>query len=123
MPYKSKAQERLFHYLESKGKMKKSVVDEYDKNTDQEDLPEKMFGGGVIQSDDMNDNEKEKMSDMVWNAKFKIEPNYGKQSGDEESQRRDKEWLRRGEKHVESGYSKGGMVKKQAFAKALYKRR
>jgi hypothetical protein len=45
-PYKSGAQQRYFHYLESKGKMPKKTVDEFDHSTDYEHLPEKMNFGG-----------------------------------------------------------------------------
>lgn len=49
-PYKSKAQQRYFHYLESKGKMPKKTVDEFDDSSDFEDMPERvqMSLGGRI---------------------------------------------------------------------------
>lgn len=55
MPYKSAAQQRYFHYLESKGKMPKKTVEEFDRATDFEELPErvkKLAHGGMI-TDDM----------------------------------------------------------------------
>ena len=50
MPYKSKAQARLFHHLESKGEMPKKTVNKFDKMTEFEDLPEhvKMALGGLV---------------------------------------------------------------------------
>lgn len=50
MPYKSKAQQKYFHYLESKGKMPKKTVKEFDEATDYEGLPEhvKMAMGGMV---------------------------------------------------------------------------
>lgn len=50
MPYKSKAQQRLFHYLESKGEIPKKTVSHYDKMTEFSDLPEhvKHAMGGII---------------------------------------------------------------------------
>lgn len=50
MPYKSKAQARLFHHLESIGEMPKKTVSKYDKMTEFEDLPEhvKKAMGGII---------------------------------------------------------------------------
>lgn len=45
MPYSSKAQQRLFHYLESKGKMPKKTVQEYDHASDFEHLPEEADHG------------------------------------------------------------------------------
>ena len=50
MPYKSKAQQRLFHYLESKGEMPKKTVKHFDEMTDFGDLPEhiKHAMGGYI---------------------------------------------------------------------------
>lgn len=52
MPYKSRAQQKYFHYLESKGKMPKKVVDEFDDATkDYDDLPENMFEGGMAVDD------------------------------------------------------------------------
>jgi hypothetical protein len=52
MPYKSDAQRKYFHYLESKGKMPKSTVDEWDEASRGMDLPEhkrkKMHLGGSI---------------------------------------------------------------------------
>jgi hypothetical protein len=40
MPYKSDAQRRYFHYAQKAGKIKKSVVDEYDEESKGKDLPE-----------------------------------------------------------------------------------
>ena len=48
MPYKSQAQQRYFHYLESKGKLKKSVVDEFDQASKGKDLPKKLAFGGMV---------------------------------------------------------------------------
>ena len=53
MPYKSEAQRRLFHWLESQGKLSHAKVREYDKATKGKELPEyvkakrKAFGGEV----------------------------------------------------------------------------
>lgn len=56
MPYKSKSQQRLFHYLQSKGKLPKKKVDEFDQSTDYSDIPEKMWSGGVfVDPDDDQD--------------------------------------------------------------------
>jgi hypothetical protein len=55
MPFKSKAQQKYFHYLESQGKMPKKTVDEFDKATDFEKLPEKVKAysyGGEVESPD-----------------------------------------------------------------------
>jgi len=49
-PYKSRAQQKYFHYLESKGKMPKKVVDEFDEATNFDKLPEQVqyaMGGRV----------------------------------------------------------------------------
>lgn len=56
MPYVSKAQQRMFHYMESEGKMPKSTVSEFDEATDFSHLPErkkrkKMADGGTVKSD------------------------------------------------------------------------
>ena len=40
MPYKSKAQERYFHYAESSGKIAPKVVKEFDKASKGKSLPE-----------------------------------------------------------------------------------
>lgn len=40
MPYKSKAQQRLFHAKEARGEISKKTVDEYDESTDFSHLPE-----------------------------------------------------------------------------------
>ena len=50
MPYKSAAQARLFHYLESKGEMPKKTVAKYDRMTEFEDLPERVKAamGGIM---------------------------------------------------------------------------
>lgn len=42
MPYKSKAQAAKFHILEKEGKIKPSVVDEYDKASKGMKLPNKV---------------------------------------------------------------------------------
>jgi hypothetical protein len=42
MPYKSDAQRKKFHVLLAEGKIKKSVVDEFDKASKGMDLPEKL---------------------------------------------------------------------------------
>lgn len=58
MPYSSKAQQRYFHYLESKGKLPKKTVQEYDDSTDFEDLPERVEGyseGGMIEPENNYD--------------------------------------------------------------------
>lgn len=55
MPYKSDAQRRYFHYLESKGKMPKKTVDEFDLTSRGDDLPEYVeqhAEGGEAGSDD-----------------------------------------------------------------------
>ena len=39
MPYKSKAQQRLFHAKAARGEMPKSTVDEFDKATNFKSLP------------------------------------------------------------------------------------
>ena len=64
MPYKSKAQQKLFHYLESKGEMPKKTVEHYDEMTDFADLPEhiKHAMGGIIseiQSSDLLEHPKD----------------------------------------------------------------
>lgn len=42
MPYKSKAQQKYFHYLDEHGKLPKSInIKEYDKATNFKHLPEK----------------------------------------------------------------------------------
>lgn len=49
MPYKSRAQQKYFHYLESKGKMPKKVVDEFDDTTAYDHLPEYAAAhGGMV---------------------------------------------------------------------------
>jgi hypothetical protein len=48
MPYKSNAQRRYFHYLESKGKMPKEEVDEWDQASKGDDLPEYVNEGGYV---------------------------------------------------------------------------
>lgn len=55
MPFKSQAQQRYFHYLESKGKMPKKTVDEFDNVTDFDHLPEhvkKYYRGGFVKDDE-----------------------------------------------------------------------
>ena len=51
MPYKSQAQRRLFHWLESQGKLSPGVVEEYDRESKGKKMPEyvkkKAFGGEV----------------------------------------------------------------------------
>lgn len=43
MPFKSKQQQKYFHYLNEKGKLPKSVdLHEWDKTTDFKDLPNKV---------------------------------------------------------------------------------
>lgn len=42
MPYKSQAQRRKFHELLKEGKLPKSVVDEFDKESDGKELPERI---------------------------------------------------------------------------------
>lgn len=41
MPYKSKRQARYMHWAASQGKIKSSVVEEFDKATDFKHLPER----------------------------------------------------------------------------------
>ena len=60
MPYKSKSQQRYFHYLESKGKMPKKTVDEFDGATDFDHLPEEAHQyahGGMVEDDESFDEE------------------------------------------------------------------
>jgi hypothetical protein len=56
VPYKSQSQQKYFHYLESKGKLPKKTVKEFDESTDYNDLPEHArdyaYGGEVQDSDD-----------------------------------------------------------------------
>jgi len=51
MPYKSQAQRRLFHWLAGQGKLSPKVVEEYDRESKGEKIPEyvkkKAFGGEV----------------------------------------------------------------------------
>jgi len=42
VPYKSKAQERFFHYAASKGKISSKVVKEFDTASKGKSLPEKV---------------------------------------------------------------------------------
>lgn len=105
MPYKSQAQQRYFHYLESKGKLPKKVVDEYDESTDFDELPEKvpMFRGG-----------------MAHLPRYDFDEEMGEASDYDSSGEPDKE-------DEEEGYyrggrvkmSKGGMAGMHNFAKAL----
>lgn len=62
MPFKSKAQSKYFHYLESKGKMPKKTVHEFDEATDFHDLPEhvkKAHGGRMYSEGGMVDHMQE----------------------------------------------------------------
>lgn len=44
-PYKSKAQQRLFHALAAKGKISSDIVAEYDRESADLDLPERVSNG------------------------------------------------------------------------------
>lgn len=49
-PYKSKAQQRYFHYLENEGKMPKKMAREFDDASDFSHMPEesRMAHGGMV---------------------------------------------------------------------------
>ena len=114
MPYSSKAQQRFFHYMQSKGKMPKKTVNEYDQSTDFEDLPEKVEGyamGGMIEDDFDYEKEHEEEFDSSG------EPH----TNDDLEDRHPMEYMNRGGKV--RGYASGGMVSNPVFVKAIKRQR
>lgn len=120
MPYSSKAQQRYFHYLESKGKMPKKTVDEFDEATDFKHLPEEVehdahggmahyaYGGEVPENYDVEMGEAHEYdSSGEPHTEYKFE--------DEQPM----EFMSRGGKVRRM--SKGGMIHSRNFAKALRK--
>lgn len=118
MPYKSSAQQKYFHYLESKGKMPKKTVKEFDESTNYEDLPEhveKYSHGGRVPEENFDEQEGD-ASEYDSSGEPNTEPNTEDKLEDEEPM----EYM-----------AKGGMIKKMSrggkvnprFAKALSKAR
>lgn len=112
MPFKSKAQQRYFHYLESKGKMPKKTVNEFDEATDFEHLPEKKTGyayGGEVENYDEEMGEASEYDSAG-------EPHTEDKLEDEEPM----EFMSHG--GMAKKMSRGGMVHNSNFAKALRKK-
>lgn len=120
MPYQSKAQARLFHYLESKGEIPKKTVQKYDKMTEFEDLPEhvKMALGGIVS--EIQD------SDIMEHPRNTSgEPH----TNEEEEEKKPMEYMAKGGKVHAYKMAHGGQVeheekeeKKGMFAKHLAKK-
>ncbi len=113
MPYKSASQQRYFHYLESKGKMPKKTVDEFDQATDFHGLPEhvkKMYDGGMVE-DENPDVEQGEASEFDSTG----EPHTEHYKEDDEPM----EYMAHGGRVKRM--ARGGMVHNSGFAKALRK--
>lgn len=114
-PFKSRAQQRYFHYLESKGKMPKSTVDEFDEATDFEHLPAKKHNyayGGMV---DEPINYDEEMGE-AHEYDSAGEPHTEDKFEDEQPM----EFMSQG--GMVKKMSRGGMVNRSNFAKALRKK-
>ena len=104
MPYKSRAQQHYFHWLESKGKLPKKTVDEWDDASEGMHLPErmkarKMSSGGLVDKDDREYNRFHDSSSDPEHGDHRYvqdSPYFDEEQGDEEASY--------------PHYSKGGMV-------------
>lgn len=123
-PYRSKAQQKYFHYLEQQGKLPKKTVREFDDETDFDHLPErKMSHGGM--ADHMEHGEKraphrDEMMPRFYNKGGMV--NYDEEMGEAE------EYDSIGEPHTEDELedkhpmeymSYGGRAKKMAYGGRL----
>ena len=108
MPYKSNAQQRYFHYLESKGKLPKKVVDEYDEETDFDSIPERVpaYHGGMVGHLPRYDFDEEMGEASDYDS-----------SGEPDKEEEEEGYYRGGVVKM----AKGGMARMNSFAKALRK--
>lgn len=136
-PFKSRAQQKMFHYMESKGKMPKKTVDEFDEfddSTDFSHLPEhKMAFGGEIEAPEHGDEDME--YDFPHDPDMPQHFAHGGMVNPDEEQGEMDEFDSSGEPHTEDDMedehpmefmSRGGRVRKMAsggFARALRKAR
>lgn len=116
MPYSSKAQQRYFHYLESKGKLPKKTVKDYNESTEFDDLPESVDGysqGGMI----------EPKNDYDWDMGHASEYDSSGEphTEDELESEHPMEYMNRGGSVKKM--NRGGAIKNPEFIKALRRAR